>query len=115
MDEALQDQFAALENEVRAAALPADCRHTALWCLGQLPPLYAQFRRTSESRYGGEITRLVRSVLNELAKSQKACPEAQALAASMPERLRLIHEQFGLPALDLKPPGASPPRPRKAG
>ena len=113
MDDALQAQLAALENEVRVVTLPEDCRHTALWCLGQLPALYAQFRQTSESRYAAEITRLVRGLLNELAKNQKACPEAQDLAATITDRLRLLHEQFGLPALDLKSSGASPPRPRK--
>ena len=113
MDETLQTQLGRLGDEVRAAALPGECRHTALWCLGLLPALYARYRQTRESRYGDEIARLVRGVLTELAKGKTAYPEGPALAAGIPDRLRLLHEQFGLPALDLKSSGASPPRPRK--
>jgi hypothetical protein len=47
MGEALRDQMAALGDEVRAAALPDDCQHTALWCVGQLPALYAQYCLTN--------------------------------------------------------------------
>jgi hypothetical protein len=115
MDEALQAHLAALRNEVRAAAITDDCKQTAVWCLGQLPALYAKFCKTSESRYGEEITRLVQGVLKGLANNKPACPEAQQLAASVTDRLRLLHEQFGIPGLNLKPLGATPPRPRKAG
>jgi hypothetical protein len=111
MDEALQSQLAVLGNEVRAAAIPEGCKHTAAWCFGQLPALYARFCQTSESRYGEEIVRLVQGVLKELATSPRAYPEANKLAAAIPERLRLLHEQFGLPRLKLKAPGVSPPRP----
>jgi hypothetical protein len=60
MDEAVQAHLAALEAEVRTAALSEGGKHTALWCLGQLLPRYAQYRQTRESRYGEEIARLVR-------------------------------------------------------
>jgi hypothetical protein len=115
MNQALQDQLGALRDEVQAAAIPTGCKHTAAWCLGKLPALYAKFRQTSESRYGDEITRLVRETLTELVNTKPACPEAQHLAASMTERLRLLHEQLGLPGLGLKAAGASSPRSRKAG
>jgi hypothetical protein len=115
MGEALRDQLAALGDEVQAAALPDDCQHTALWCVGQLPALYAQYCLTSESRYGEEITRLVRGVLKELARNQKVWPGAAKLAADVTDRLRLLHQEFGLPGLNLKPLGAPPPCSRKAG
>ena len=51
MDEAPRTQLVALVNEVKAAALPGDSRHTAAWCVGQLPGLYAKYCQTSESRY----------------------------------------------------------------
>src|SRR5262245_15179512 len=114
MGESFQVQLAALENEVRAAAIPDSCKQTAAWCFGQLPALYDNLRLTSESRYADEITRLVRWVLKELAKSKPPCPAAQQLAVRITDRLHLLHEQFGLPRLELKLASASLPRSRKA-
>src|SRR5436305_991009 len=114
MSDALQAQLTALGNEVRSTALPGDSRHTAVWCMGQLPPLYAKYHQTSESRYGEEITRLVRGVLKELAQGHSVCRKAQLLAASILDRLRVLHEEFGLPGLGLKLPAIVPPRSRKS-
>jgi hypothetical protein len=113
MDDAFQAQLAAMSDEVRAAALPDGSKHTASWCIGQLPGLYSKFHQTSESRYVDEIRRLVRGLLQELATSAKANPVAHQLALSIADRLRLLHEEFGLPALNLKPLGAAQPRSRK--
>jgi hypothetical protein len=115
MDDALQAELGALGDEVRTAAIPSDCQHTASWCLGQLPALYAKFRQTRETRYGDEITRLVQAVLKALVDNKAVCPEAAQLAAGITERLRLLHEQLGLPGMGLKTPGAAAPRSRKAG
>jgi hypothetical protein len=115
MNDTLQAQLAAMCDAIGAAALSESAKHTASWCIGQLPDLYSRFRQTSEKCYGEEIVRLVRGVLQELAKSEKTCPEARQLAASFTARLRLLHEEFGLPRLNLQPRGASPPRSRKAG
>ena len=115
MDEAFQAQLAALGDEVVAAAIPEGCKQTAAWCIGQLPTLYAKFRQTYESRYGEEISRLVQWLLKELATSQQTCPEAHKLAARIDDRLRLLHEQFGLPRLNLKSLRPSPGHSRKAG
>ena len=103
MDKPLQTQLAALGKKVRAAAVPDGCKQTVAWCIGQLPTLYAKFRQTSESRYGDEISRLVEGALKELATSKRACHEAQKLAANITDRLRLLHEKFGIPRLKLKP------------
>ena len=59
MADALQVQLEALMDEVRAASIPSDSKHTVLWCLESLPTLYAKFCQTSESRYGHEITALI--------------------------------------------------------
>jgi hypothetical protein len=115
MDQTLQGQLATLGNEIQAAAIPEAGKKTAAWCIGQLPALYAHFHRTHESRYGDEITRLVRGVLKELANGKKACPESQELAVKIVSRFRLFHEEFGLPALVLPTPGVSSPRSRKVG
>jgi hypothetical protein len=114
MDDALQVHLRALAAEVRATAIPAERKHTAAWCLGQLPALYALFRQTNESRHGEEITRLLLGVLKELTRGEKTCTRAQKLAAGIPGRTQLLHEQLGLPRLGLKAPAAPPPRSRKA-
>jgi hypothetical protein len=57
-----------------------------------------------------EITRLVQAVLKELAISQNTFPEAQKLADGITNRLLLLHERLGIPALSLKAIAATPPR-----
>jgi hypothetical protein len=115
MDEGLLVRLTALGDEIRAAVIPDGSKHSALWCVGQLPALYTQFRRTNETPYGDEITRLVRAALHELAKCGKGCPEAISLAAHITDHLRLLHEEFGLPRLALGPRAGPAPRSRKAG
>jgi hypothetical protein len=95
------------------AALRADCNDAAVWSLGQLPILYGRFHQTNESRYGEQIRGLLQVLLQAFARSTRACPEAQQLAASLPDRLRLLHEEFGLPELGLKSPVAKPLPSRK--
>ena len=115
MVDALRAHLEALADEVRAAAIPNDGKQTVLWCLAPLPTLYAQFRQTSESRYGHEITRRVQAVFKELLQGKPVCPAAQQLAASIANRLRLLHEQLGLPELNVQPPRRPAPRSRRAG
>jgi len=74
MDEALQIQLAALESRSglrRSRGLQADRRLV----LGAVAPALRPFRETKRERYGDEITRSSRGVLNELATSQNACPK----------------------------------------
>jgi hypothetical protein len=106
--EALQAHLGALEDEIQATVIPGGCKQSAAWCIGQLPPLYALFRQTNESRYGEEITRLFQCVLKELTEGETGCPKARQRVASIPGRLHLLHEQLGLPRLELKSPGPSP-------
>jgi hypothetical protein len=113
MNDPLQAQLEELISEVEAAVIPVDGKHSAAWCVRQLPALYAKFRQTSESRYGEELTRLVRAVLRMLADPTGAFPGSEALAASLLVRLHRLHEQFGIPRLDFELPGAAKPRPRK--
>jgi hypothetical protein len=113
MNDPLQAQLGELISEVEAAAFPVEGKHSAAWCVQQLPALYAKFCQTSESRYGEEITRLVRAVLRMLADPTGAFPGSEALAASLLVRLHRLHEQFGIPRLDFGLPGAAKPRPRK--
>jgi hypothetical protein len=114
MENAIQERLAELGNEVRSAAIPSASKQSALWCVDQLPTLYAKFRLTNESRYGDEISRLVQGALHELVSSESANPASQELAATMRERLRELHEQSGIPELNLKPARPVTPRTRKA-
>ena len=104
MADALQAQLGVLADEIRAAAIPSDGKQTVLWCVEPLPTLYAQFRQTSESRYGHEITRLVQAAFKELLQREPISPKAQELAARIACRLRLLHEQLGLPELNVQSP-----------
>jgi hypothetical protein len=113
MEHAIQIQLVALGDEIRSARIPNASKQTALWCVDKLPNLYAKFRLTYESRYGEEIARLVQGALTDLVSSPTASPATQELAASMNERLRLLHEQSGIPALNLKPLRQAPPPARK--
>ena len=102
MDEAFQAELSALGNKVREATIPSGCKQYAVRCMEALPTLYDKFRQTNESRYGDEITRMVQTVLNEMALSERACPETQRLAIRITESLLLLHERFGLAALSLR-------------
>jgi len=115
MDDALQRHFSTLAEEVQATTIPDTNKQSALWCIGRLPALYAKLSSTSESRYGDEITRLVQGVVKELHQAKLPCPKAEQLAAAVPDRFKLFHEQWGLPALLLRAPRAPATRSRKVG
>jgi len=114
MGEEMQAQLAELDVEVRAATIPGGWKHSAVWCVTQLPALYVKFGKTNESRYSDEITRLVRAVLMDLADARTTCPEALQLAARIVERLNQMHAACGFPRLDLRVPAPPSPRSRKA-
>ncbi len=115
MDETTQTHLAALEDEVRAAALSSACEHTALWCLGRLLPQYPQYCQTRESRYGQEITRLVRGLLKVITEDPGHGASGQHVATRILDRFQVLHEQLGLPGLGLSAPKPSPHRSRKLG
>jgi hypothetical protein len=110
MNEALHTQLAWIGDKVRAAAIPADSKESALWCVGQLPALYIRLDETCESRFGDEIARLVQVTLKLLLNVKKTTPALEQLAADIPDRLRNVHEKLGIPALTLKTPRAAPSR-----
>jgi hypothetical protein len=111
MLEAFRAEVGGITRLVEAATLASDVRDTVLWCLGQLPALYGQFCQTYESKYAEEILRLEQGVLGKLAETRGSSSVADAVL----DRLRLLHECFGLPGLGFKLPPALPPRSRKAG
>jgi len=104
MDPNIQAHFQELEDAIRTTAVSPDRREVIAGCVSQLAALYTKSRQTNDSRYGEEITRLVQGILKEL----QACPEARKLEAAFRDKLRLLHEEAGVPPLALK---ASPPAP----
>jgi hypothetical protein len=114
MGEVLARLIRDVEGEVRSTSLADDAKHAAVWCVRQLPALYDKFRHTSESRYGDQITRLVRAALQALADGNGNSPASRKLAASIPARLESLHQRFGVPVLKFDTPAAPRARARKA-
>ena len=111
MHASIRAHFQELEDSVRATAVPAERQEVIAGCVRRLTALYAKYRETNDSRYGEEITRVVQAVLQDL----EACPEARQLGTPFREKLRLLHEELGVPGLALKapPPRRGPKKPRK--
>lgn len=103
--------FETIREMVNGVDLPGAARHTAGWCMGQLPGLYAEFRDSCDTRSGDEIRRLLGAVLTLLVEQGRDPAAARAVA----DHLRAMHERFGLPVTVPEPPAARPPRRRRAG
>lgn len=110
MIEAFRAEIVGITSLIEAAALGGDARDTVVWCLGQLPGLYDQFCENYERRFAEEIHRLEQGLLGKLAEPRRSSPLAEAVL----DRLRLLHECFGLPGVNFRLPPASSPRSRKA-
>ena len=108
MNERIRAHFAALQSALGTTTLTDERKQFVSQSVARLVSLYQQFRETNESRYGDGITKLVQAILREL----EACPEARKLDAEFREGLRALHEELGIPTLQLKPAKA-PPKPKK--
>src|SRR5262249_12106838 len=104
----IRAHFQTLVNAVQATGIPADRKEAVARSVQRLAAPYAKFRETNESRYGDEIAALVQGILKDL----EACPAARHLDAVFREKLRLLHEELGVPNLALKP-APPPPCPKK--
>ncbi len=94
-------ELTTLRTVINKASLAEEARRTSLWCLDQLPPLYADFRRTYESRFGDSIFRLAQAILKRLAEKGTG-DDAGRVGAVLVAELGSLHERLGLPALGLK-------------
>jgi hypothetical protein len=95
-------EIAALRTLVQRANLAAEVKHSALWCLDQLPSLYDEFRRNYESRFADSILRLARAVLKRLSEEGTG-PGAGRVAEAVVAQLGALHERLGLAPLALRP------------
>jgi hypothetical protein len=101
MDLAAFPELAKLRTQVVRAKLVADTEHSVLWCLDQLPKLYAEFCRTYESRFGDSILRLAQGVLKNLAETSLGTGAAR-VGDALVVQLGSLHERLGLAPLALK-------------
>src|SRR5437764_10334495 len=101
MDPEVFPELTSLRTLVKRAKLVPDTEHTILWCLDQLLKLYADLRRTYESRFGDAILRLAQGVLKKLAEAGLG-PGAGRVGDALVARLGGLHERLGLAPLALK-------------
>jgi hypothetical protein len=94
-------EITSLRTLVKRAKLVADAEHTVLWCLDQLPKLYADFCRTCDIRFGDVILRLAQGVLKKLAETGLGTGAAR-LGDALVAQLGGLHERLGLAPLALK-------------
>ena len=101
-------ELVTLRTLAQKASLTPEARHTALWCLDQLPPLYMDFRRTNESRFGDSISFLAKVALKRLEEANMG-PDAGRVALALVTQLGGLHERLGLAPLGLKMTPAAVP------
>jgi hypothetical protein len=106
-------ELTSLRKAVARASLTPEVMHTTLYCLDQLPKLYADLGRTNESRFADTIAALSQAVVKRLGEESTVAAGrvAEALVAKLDE----LHERVGLAPLRLKvaaPVGAAGKRRR---
>ena len=106
-------ELQAIRDLVQSATLPASVQHAVLRRFDELPKLYEELSRTYESRFADRIIGSIEGMVRILA-AKDACPDAPELATTMVNRMRAMHDRFGI-AVALKPPRAAKlPRKKKA-
>jgi len=95
-------ELATLRTLIQTANLAEDVKHSALWCVDQLPKLYADFGRTNESRFGDAIRRLGQGVLKRMGEVG-AGEDSDRVGNALVAQLGGLHERLGLAPLHLQP------------
>ena len=98
MQAALQE----IRDIVTAATLPVTVQQTVLIRFDGLPKLYAELGRTYETRFSDRIIAAIDGMVRTLS-TDEAGPDAAPLATTMVERLRAMHDHYGI-SVALKPP-----------
>ncbi len=98
---------------VTDATLPAKIQQSILSSFDKLPTLYDDLYRSYESRFSDRIIGAIEGIVRMLAATD-AGPDAPELAATIVNRMRAMHDRFGV-AVALKPlPVAKPSRKKKS-
>jgi hypothetical protein len=94
-------ELARLRTLVTGAVLTPDAKHSALWCLDQLPPLYAELSRTNESRYWDAIAKMGQAVVKRMSE-EGAGDDAGKISEAIVRRLGDMHRRLAIAPLVLK-------------
>ncbi len=106
-------ELVTLHTQVEAARLGEEVKHTCLWCLDQLPPLYGEFGAAYESRFLDAILRLARAALKRLDEKGSG-KDAGLVTEVLVAQLKGLHERLGLDALVLRTASSGRGRARRA-
>ncbi len=102
-----------IRDLVAGATLPSKVQLAILTIFDTLPKLYDDLNRTYETRFSDRIVGSTQGIVRILA-AKDACPDAPELAATMVNRMRAMHDRFGI-SVALKPlPTPKPTRKKKA-
>src|SRR5262245_20571752 len=104
--EGMDEELTTIQGLLEGADLSPQSRQAALWCLQQLPGLYAEFSRTYDARYADEVLRLARAALQEITGSP--------VEGAVRVQLVGLHERLGLREYGLGPPRPTARRSPKA-
>src|SRR4051794_33900799 len=91
-------ELTSLRASVQTANLVADAKHTALWCLDQLPKLYADFCQNHDARFSERILRLAQGLMKRLAEKETGV-DAGRMSDAIVGHLGDLHERLGLAPL----------------
>jgi hypothetical protein len=94
-------ELSKLRSLVAGAVLGPEAKHTALWCLDELPKLYAQLFRTDESRFWDAIGRMGQAVLKRMGE-EGAGDDAGKVSDAVVRGLGGMHRRLGIAPLALK-------------
>jgi hypothetical protein len=109
----VHSELQAIRALVTDASLPANIQHSILVSFDKLPGLYDDLDRTYESRFADRIAGSVEGMLRILA-AKDAGPDAMHLSTTIVNRMREMHDRFGV-AVTLKlPPATKVPRKKAA-
>jgi hypothetical protein len=106
-------ELQAIRALVTDASLPANIQKSVLASFDKLPGLYDDLDRTYESRFSDRITGSVEGMLRILA-AKDAGPDALHLSATIVNRMREMHDRFGIAVALKRLPAAKLPRKKKS-
>jgi hypothetical protein len=112
MESTCPAEITALRTFIQTASISPDAKHTALWCVDQLPKLYADFESTNESRFADAIRRLSQAVLMRMGEAGSGA-DAGCVGDALVGQLGRLHQRLGFAPLLLKP-GAAPAKGRRS-
>jgi hypothetical protein len=106
-------ELQAIRAMVTDASLAAKIQQSILSSFDKLPGLYDDLDRTYESRFADRITGSVEGMLRILA-AKDAGPDAMHVSTTIVNRMRDMHDRYGISVTLKPPPAAKSPRKMKS-